>query len=101
MQQVPEPELEAYTILTAMGPTYVWPQLFELVNLSAEFGLSPDAALDGLEAMSTGATAVMRAGFGLEEVMDLVSGRPLASLEPMIAAGYEQKLRKVYGMIKP
>lgn len=32
--------------------------------------------------------------------MDLVSGRPLGSLEPVITEGYEQKLRKVYEAIK-
>lgn len=98
--EVPEPELEAYAILTATGPTYLWPQLYQLVGLSTEFGLPPDASLDGLEAMLNGAIAAMRAGFGLEEAMGLVSGRPLASLEPVITEGYEQKLRKVYEAIK-
>ncbi len=39
-KEVPEQNLEAYAILTAMGPTYLWYQLYELQRLVTEYGLS-------------------------------------------------------------
>ncbi|MFQ5354347.1 MAG: pyrroline-5-carboxylate reductase family protein, partial [Thermodesulfobacteriota bacterium] len=35
---VEEEKLESYAILTAMGPTYLWFQLYELERLGREFG---------------------------------------------------------------
>ncbi|MEX1125811.1 MAG: NAD(P)-binding domain-containing protein [Acidimicrobiia bacterium] len=99
--EVAEPELEAYAILTAMGPTYFWPQLYQLVALAEEFGLAKTPAYTGMERMLSGAVATMRAGLSLEEAMGLVSVRPLASLEPQILEGYEVNLRKLYEAIKP
>lgn len=99
--EVAESELEAYAILTAMGPTYFWPQLYQLVALAEEFGLAKTPACIGLERMLSGAVATMRAGLSLEEAMGLVSARPLASLEPQILEGYRVTLKKLYEAIKP
>ncbi len=37
--EVDEEKLESYAILTAMGPTYLWFQLYELHSLGRQFGL--------------------------------------------------------------
>ncbi len=38
--EVQEEKLEAYAIVTAMGPTYLWFQLYELLDLGKSFGMS-------------------------------------------------------------
>jgi pyrroline-5-carboxylate reductase len=40
MPEVDESKLEAYAVLTAMGPTYFWFQWYELLELARSFGLS-------------------------------------------------------------
>ncbi len=43
--EVEERHLEAYAIVTAMGPTYFWPQLYELRALAESFGLPAQRAM--------------------------------------------------------
>ena len=45
--EVDEDKLEAYAIITAMGPTYLWFQLSELNELAQSFGLSEKEAAKG------------------------------------------------------
>ena len=82
---VPGGHLEAYAVLTAMGPTYLWFQLQQLRELGRSFGL-PAADVDaGLAAMATGAARTLFAsGLSAEEVMDLVPVRPLRDDEEAI-----------------
>ena len=82
--EVPEEHLEAYAVLTAMGPTYLWPQLHTLLDVAEKTGLDPDAAVEGLLAMARGALEVM-AGAGLSrgQIEDLIPAKPLA--EPLTA----------------
>ena len=60
--EVEERKLESYAILTAMGPTYLWPQWYELLSLARSFGLTGTEASAGLAAMVTGAVAAMNEG---------------------------------------
>ena len=46
--EVPEADLEAYAVLTAMGPTYFWPQWQALREVARGIGLSDVAADAGL-----------------------------------------------------
>jgi len=102
LPQVAEAKLEAYAILTAMGPTYFWPQLYELQALAAEFGLSPEEAADGLRAMVVGALATMHeAGLSPEEVQDLIPVKPLSEAEAMIRQAYRGKLTALIEKIRP
>ncbi len=45
--EVAENKLEAYAIVTAMGPTYLWFQWQELRNLAESFGMTSAEADDG------------------------------------------------------
>lgn len=77
--EVPEAQLETYAVVTAMGLTFMWPQLEMLVSLAESAGLSRDAALVGVGKMLVGAVATMRdSGLPPAGVMDLVPVRPLA-----------------------
>jgi len=100
--QVAEADLEPYAVLTAMGPTYLWFQLYELLAIAESSGLSHDAAMRGLERMVTGSLATMsRSGLTPAEVMDLVAVRPLGDDEPAITALYREKLPALLARLRP
>ncbi len=89
---VAEETLEIYAILTAMGPTYLWPQLYELQSLAQSFGLSPEAASAGLAAMVQGTLATMtEASLNPNEVQDLIPVKPLGDLQPSLLEAYRTK----------
>ena len=102
MPEVAEEKLEAYVTLTAMGPTYFWPQLYELQSLAEEFGLSPEEAGEGLRAMVMGALATMHdSGLSPEDVQDLIPVKPLFEEEEMIRQAYRTKLTALMEKIRP
>jgi pyrroline-5-carboxylate reductase len=94
---VEEQKLEAYAILTAMGPTYLWFQLYELCRLGESFGLSKQQALEGIAAMASGSATVMASSsLTAEEVMDLIPVKPLSDEEEKIKNLYRSKLEALY-----
>ena len=100
--EVAEAKLEAYAILTAMGPTYFWPQLYELQELAEEFGLSHEEAADGLRAMVVGALVTMHeSGLSPKDVQDLIPVKPLSESEEMIRHAYRTKLTALMEKIRP
>ncbi len=99
--QVLEEHLEAYAVITAMGPTYFWFQLEELANLAQMFGLSEQAARNGVEHMARGAVQTLfSSGMSPEEVMDLVPVKPIGEEEPAIKAMYLGKLTALHNMLR-
>jgi pyrroline-5-carboxylate reductase len=99
--EVPESTLEAYAILSGMGPTYFWHQLYQLAEVSRSLGLEPKAVWPALEAMVIGTLKTMtESGLPPETVMDLVPSKPLAALEATIAEGYSVALPSLYRKLK-
>ncbi len=99
---VEEPALEAYAVTVAMGPTYLWFQLYQLRELGRSFGLSDEAATAAVERMTRGALATMtESGLTPEEVMDLVPVRPLADAETVFIEAYRTRLTAVMDKIRP
>jgi pyrroline-5-carboxylate reductase len=102
LPEVAEAKLEVYAILTAMGPTYFWPQLYELQALAEAFGLSPEEAADGMRAMIVGALATMHeSGLSQEDVQDLIPVKPLSGSEEMIRQAYRTRLNALMEKIRP
>lgn len=100
--EVDERDLEAFAILTAMGPTYFWPQWQALRELARGFGLSGDSADAGLRAMVNGAIAtLLDSGLPPGEVMDLVPVKPLAEKEASLVAMYHELLPALHRKIVP
>jgi pyrroline-5-carboxylate reductase len=100
--EVPESQLEIHAIVAAMGPTYLWPQLYELKALAESWGLSAEQSLDAIEAMLRGAAATMKqSGLTQEQVMDLIPVRPLADEVAAIVAAYRAKLQALYDKLRP
>lgn len=98
--EVAEETLEAYAIVSGMGPTYLWYQLYELVDLGCGFGLSRDAALQAVAATAAGtARTITEAGLGSEAVMDLIPVKPLASIEPTVKESYANLLGALHAKL--
>lgn len=95
--QVEEKTLEAYAIVSAMGPTYLSFQLATLRDLGVEFGLAPEAAAQATARMAAGAVATLfDNGLNEAEAMDLIPVRPLAAHEGSIADTYRSVLSALY-----
>lgn len=100
--EVPEEQLEAYAIIAAMGPTYFWPQLYELKSLAESFGLSEQAAMEAIDKMLWGTVATMKdSGLSPEQVQDLIPVKPLADETAAMVAAYRQKLTGLMEKIRP
>ena len=99
--EVDEEKLEAYAIITAMGPTYLWFQLYELLELGKSFGLTDKQAWKGIKQMLKGAVETMDdSGLTPEEVMDLIPVKPLGEDEATIRNVYRTKLTGLYQKLK-
>jgi pyrroline-5-carboxylate reductase len=100
--EVPEAQLEAYAVIAAMGPTYLWYQLDLLASLGHEFGLPAGAASQAVTAMTVGsARALAESGLSAAEVMDLVPVRPMAEEEAGLVAAYRARLTAIHSKIRP
>lgn len=100
--EVAEEKLEAYAILTGMGPTYFWFQWLELAELGKSFGLTAEESADGLKKMLVGAVKTLfESGLPHHEVIDLIPAKPLIDEEQQIRNAYRQKLSALFDRIKP
>lgn len=99
--EVAENKLEAYAVVVAMGPTYLWFQLEELRSLAESFGMTSAEAEAGiLEMVSGAASTLLGSGMPPEEVMDLIPVKPLGEEEQIIRAMYKSKLNPLYEKLK-
>ncbi len=99
--EVDEGKLEAYAIVTAMGPTYLWPQLAELQDLGLEFGMSEEETVKGIKAMVSGTIETLyNAGLNYEQVVDLIPVKPLGEHEAQIRDIYKTKLTGLFKKLK-
>lgn len=100
--EVEEHHLEAYAILTAMGPTYFWFQWQALREVAADLGL-PRADTDhALRAMLSGAVATLwDAGLTPAAIMDLIPVKPMAEVAPTVDSAYRTLLPALHAKIHP
>ena len=95
--EVPDEQLEAYAILTAMGPTYFWYQFAELEKLGTSFGLDEQATRRALTQMLHGGVkAFFDSGMRADEVIDLIPVKPLETSEEEVREAYQTRLRGLY-----
>ncbi len=98
---VAEEKLEAYAILTAMGPTYLWFQLYELEKLGSQFGLTGHEVERGISEMVTGTVKTMHeSGLSADEVMDLIPIKPIGDGEDNIKNLYRSRLEALHAHLK-
>ncbi|MGC9110998.1 MAG: pyrroline-5-carboxylate reductase family protein [candidate division WOR-3 bacterium] len=97
----PEETLEAYAILSAMGPTYFWFQWQNLRDLGEKFGLKPvdtDRAL--LKMIEGAAQLLLASGLNPADVLDTIPLKPLAAIENTITSTTKEKLLTLYQKLK-
>ncbi|GAB4367810.1 MAG: pyrroline-5-carboxylate reductase [Calditrichia bacterium] len=95
--EVPEAHLEAYAILTGMGPTYFWFQWLELQRLAVEFGLNESEAKRAIAEMLHGAVELLlESPFLPGEVLDLIPAYPLKKQENDIRKLLMERLSGLY-----
>jgi pyrroline-5-carboxylate reductase len=100
--EVEERELEAFALVSGMGPTYFWFQWQLLRELGREFGLSEARADEALRRTIEGALAtLLDAPLTPGEVMDLVPVRPLQAIEPPVAGAYRDTLPALLARLRP
>lgn len=100
--EVDESHLEAYAILSAMGPTYFWPQIYTLLALGEDFGLSQEAAAEALDKMLWGTMATIKeSGLSQEQVQDLIPVKPMGDEVHSLCESYGQKLKGLMEKIRP
>jgi pyrroline-5-carboxylate reductase len=99
--EVKEENLEAYAIIAAMGPTYLWFQLFQLQDLGLSFGLSKEELEKTIPAMVCGAVKTMfKSGLSSDDVMNLVPVKPLKDSEENIKNIYMNNLQALFAKLK-
>jgi pyrroline-5-carboxylate reductase len=98
--EVDEDKLEAYAIISAMGPTYFWFQWLELQRLGSEFGLNDDEIKKSLYEMIQGASQLLfNSNFSADEVLDMIPVRPLQDDEETIRISMNIRLSALYSKL--
>lgn len=99
---VPENQIEAYAVISAMGHTYFWYQLQQIKELALSYGLSEAEANETIAAMLQGTSETLfSSGLNYEKVIDLVPVKPMAEHENTIRDFYKTCLNNIYTKIKP
>jgi pyrroline-5-carboxylate reductase len=98
---VDESKMEAYAILTSMGPTFFWNQWQALRDLARSFGLGAAETDAALSAMVDGARRTFfDSGKGFPSVNNLVATRPLEQVGPEIVGHYRRELPLLFRKLK-
>jgi pyrroline-5-carboxylate reductase len=97
--EVAEADLEAYAVISGMGPTYLWFQYRVLYELAQEFGLPAELAARAVRSTVTGAVDLLF-DRDMDQVMDLVPVRPLAQDEAPWAETLRQRLRGMLAKLR-
>lgn len=99
---VPENQIEAYALISAMGHTYFWYQLQQLKELGLSYGLSESEANETISAMLWGTTETLfNSGLNYDRVVDLVPVKPMGEYENTVKEFYQTCLNGIYQKIKP
>jgi pyrroline-5-carboxylate reductase len=99
---VPENQIEAYAMISAMGHTYFWYQLQQLKELGLSYGLSESESNETISAMLWGTTETLfNSGLSYDKVTDLVPVKPMEEHENTVKEYYKTCLNSLYQKIKP
>jgi len=98
---VPEEKLEAYAVVTGMGPTYFWFQFNELKEIAKNFGLTEQESVKAIAGMGIGMIKTLfNSNLTEEQVMDLIPVKPLAEQEERIKETFRSALIPLYKKLK-
>lgn len=96
-----EDKLEAYAVITGMGPTYLWFQLHELYQIAKEFGMSDQEARNAISKMVKGSVeTLLESELNFDETMDLIPFQPLSQHHESIKELYRNILTHLHEKLK-
>jgi pyrroline-5-carboxylate reductase len=96
-----EINIETYAVISAMGPTYLQFQIYEMIETAKSFGLTPDEALIAVTQMTIGAAkTITDSGLPADAVMNLVPVKPMAEDEGTIKGIYQNRLQAIYQKLR-
>ncbi len=99
---VEESKIEAYALIVAMGPTYLWFQYYKLIELSKNFGMDEQEAANAVKNMLKASIDTMfDSGLDKAAVIDLIPVKPIGEHEAEIIKIYDEKLNGLFQKIKP
>jgi len=100
--EVAESKIEAYALIVAMGPTYLWFQYYKLIELAKGFGMDEKEAFDAVKNMINASSKTMfESNLNKNEVIDLIPVKPIGEHEAEILKMYDEKLNGLFQKIKP
>ncbi len=100
--EVAENKIEAYAMIVAMGPTYLWFQYYKLIELAKSFGMDEHEANEAVKQMLDATFKTMfDSGLTKEQVFDLIPVKPIGEHEQEILKIYDEKLTGLFQKIKP
>lgn len=100
--EVAESKIEAYALIVAMGPTYLWFQYYKLIELAKNFGMDEKEAFDAVRSMIEASGKTMfESNLNKNEVFDLIPVKPIGEHEAEILKLYDEKLNGLFQKIKP
>lgn len=95
-------KLEAYAVISGMLPTYFCFQLYELITIATQIGLSGLESKEAVEQTMHAAVEVMfKTGLTKDEVLDLIPVKPLEDNQVQISKMLDSKLIEFFNKIKP
>jgi pyrroline-5-carboxylate reductase len=98
--EVEEDRLEAYAILTAMGPTYFWFQWLELQKLGKKFNLNEDEIKSALHEMILGSSDLLfDSEYSAKDVLDMIPVKPLQEEEANIRNMINSRLQALHSKL--
>jgi pyrroline-5-carboxylate reductase len=99
--EVDENVLEAYSVITAMGPTYFWFQWIKLVEISMHLGIDEKQSFEAVKYMIQGAAELLFSSeMNPTEVMDLIPVKPLLDKQGIIENILSEKMELIYSKLK-
>jgi len=100
--EVAEAKIEAYALIVAMGPTYLWFQYYKLIELAKVFGMDEKEADEAVKNMLKASIDTMfSSGLDKAGVIDLIPVKPIGEHEAEILKIYDEKLNGLFQKIKP
>ncbi|HNY21850.1 MAG TPA: NAD(P)-binding domain-containing protein [Treponemataceae bacterium] len=100
MPEVDETNLETYAVLSAMGPTYLWPLLDEMITSGVRYGLTPDESARLVSRMAVASANMIEApGKDYATRMDMIPSKPMADIEQDLRGLFRAKLDAIHAKL--
>lgn len=100
MPEVEEKNIETYAVLSAMGPTYLWPILDELIQRGVAYGLDANESARLVSRMAVAcAEMIEHSGKDYATRMNMIPSKPMADIEQDLRGMFRGKLDAIHAKL--